>query len=380
VNPLCVAMLIPDNRDEFQNYDRPEPEFGPAPAALLEGLANLPDCAVHLLTTTRRPMPAPARLADNLYYHSLPIGAWGRMRGFYSGSVLAIRRKLQTLKPQLVHGQGAERYCALAAAFSGYQNLITIHGNMRAVARAQQAKPFSYFWLSAFLEGVAARRAGGVLCLSAYAQHQVRGLAKRTWVLPNAVAGAFFEITRAPAPETMLLCIANIARHKNQHRLIAALASLARQRQFRLRFAGRIESGDPYSEEFHRLIRQNAWCEYLGYCSRQELRKELAQAALLVLPTLEDNCPMVVLEAMAAGVPVAAARVGGVPELVRPGITGELFDPLDLADIRAKIEQMLNQPDHLQTMGQAARQIAREQHNPRHIAEAHLQIYRELLG
>jgi len=62
-----------------------------------------------------------------------------------------------------------------------------------------------------------------------------------------------------------------------------------------------------------------------GFASRTDLKAHLRQATLLALPSLEENCPMVVLEAMAAGVPVVAARVGGVPDLIEEGKTGILL-------------------------------------------------------
>ena len=58
----------------------------------------------------------------------------------------------------------------------------------------------------------------------------------------------------------------------------------------------------------------------------------------MVLPSVEDNCPNVVLEAMAAGVPVAASSIGGIPDLIRPGETGALFYPRDVGGMAASIE------------------------------------------
>jgi hypothetical protein len=54
------------------------------------------------------------------------------------GCIRATRRRLRTLQPDLVHGQGTERDCALSAIFSGFPNVVTIHGNMAELARTHR--------------------------------------------------------------------------------------------------------------------------------------------------------------------------------------------------------------------------------------------------
>jgi glycosyltransferase involved in cell wall biosynthesis len=88
---------------------------------------------------------------------------------------------------------------------------------------------------------------------------------------------------------------------------------------------------------------------------REDLRPLLHQASLLVLSSRTEALPNVVLEAMAAGLPVVATRVGGVPELVRPGRTGWLVDPGDAPGLAAALCQVLGDPDTRQAMGRAGR-------------------------
>ena len=161
---MKIAMLIPDNRDEFGTYNEPEPVFGPAPAALLEGMAQESDLELHILSCSKRPMAAPEKLARNISFHLLHVKQWGWLRSVYSGCILAIRQKLREIKPDLVHGQGTERYCALAAVFSRFPNVITIHGNMRAIAKINHVRPLSYQWCAAKLEQFTLPRTGGVIC------------------------------------------------------------------------------------------------------------------------------------------------------------------------------------------------------------------------
>ena len=118
----------------------------------------------------------------------------------------------------------------------------------------------------------------------------------------------------------------------------------------------------------------------LGFISRENLAAEFGKSTLLVLPTFEDNCPMVVLEAMAAGLPVAASRVGGIPDLITHEKDGLMFDPNNPADVRACIERLVKEPETRARLSAAGRITAQERFHPKIIAAAHLEIYREVLG
>ena len=105
----------------------------------------------------------------------------------------------------------------------------------------------------------------------------------------------------------------------------------------------------------------------------------MERASLLVLPTFEDNCPMVILEAMAVGLPVIASRVGGIPDLITDGETGLMFDPFAPENMREVTGQMMADPIFRARIGQAAKTEALERFHPKVIAQAHLDIYREVL-
>jgi glycosyltransferase involved in cell wall biosynthesis len=118
----------------------------------------------------------------------------------------------------------------------------------------------------------------------------------------------------------------------------------------------------------------------VGPVGRDALRHWLAKASLLILPSIEDNCPMVILEAMAAGVPVAASRIGGIPDLVTEHITGRLFDPRQSEDIAQTVDSILSDRDLSLRMQLQSRLYAMENFHPHVIATRHLEIYRDLLS
>ncbi len=89
-----------------------------------------------------------------------------------------------------------------------------------------------------------------------------------------------------------------------------------------------------------------------------DIRPLLHQACLLVLSSRYEALPNVVLEAMAAGLPVAATRVGGLPELVVPGRTGWLVPPGDAPALAAAMSQALGDADAREALGRTGREIA----------------------
>ncbi len=378
---MRIAVITTDNRDQMKTYDAVTPWFGPAPEALLQGLALLPEVEIHVIVCARAPMQSPEKVAPNMFFHCLLVPKIGWMRTLFQGCIRAVRRKLKDLQPAIVHGQGTEGHYALSAVFSGFPNVITIHGNMRRIAQVEKSPLLSYNWLAARLEGFAIPRSQGVVCLTRHTQQAVVGLAKRTWVVPNAVDASFFDVHAQPEPEAgpRILCVAHVRPLKNQNGLIHALDPLARERKFELVFLGSADKGSAYTTEFLRLVGERPWCLHGGVATRSQLQAHLSRAAVLVLPTLEDNCPMVVLEAMAAGVPVVAAKVGGLPDLIEEGKTGFFCDPYDPASLRAGVERALVNRLATVEMAKLARQRARDRFHPKVIAQRHIEIYREIL-
>jgi glycosyltransferase involved in cell wall biosynthesis len=377
---MRIVILTTDNREPHKDYANPVPHFGTAPSALLQGLAMIPEIEVHVVACIRRPVHSPSKIAPNTFFHSLVVPKFGWMTTLFQGCVRAARKKIHELRPDIVHGQGTEADCSLSAIYSGFPNVLTLHGNLRRISPLNRDRPFSYMWLAARLEGFVLPRTRGVVCITHYTRDAVQSLAPRTWVLPNAVDQSFFDVHAAPDPSAppIGLCVGAVCFRKNQNAFIRALDPLAREGKFKIVFAGE-PSRDAYGQEFLRLIRERPWCEYIGFLSREQLKARLAAASFVVLPTLEDNCPMVVLEGMAAGVPVLASNVGGVPDLIEPEKTGLFCDPKRPESFRQGVGKLLAHPSFAQQLAAAARTEAVRRFHPLTIARQHLEIYRQAL-
>jgi glycosyltransferase involved in cell wall biosynthesis len=117
-----------------------------------------------------------------------------------------------------------------------------------------------------------------------------------------------------------------------------------------------------------------------GYLDdRRVLARYMGAGDVFVHPSRADNQPLATLEALAAGLPVAAFAVGGVPEYVVEGETGALARPDDVDELSACISRLLNNQTALAAMSAKARRVALELFSPERFLSAHLALYDELL-
>ncbi len=118
--------------------------------------------------------------------------------------------------------------------------------------------------------------------------------------------------------------------------------------------------------------------QFLGVQSREQLVTLYQRAAILAVPSLWDNSPNTIYEAMACGTPVIASRVGGVPELVEDGGTGQLFPSNDSAALADAILSLLADPGLRERMGQRARDKAVALYSLDRIAGQTMEFYNSL--
>lgn len=200
-------------------------------------------------------------------------------------------------------------------------------------------------------------------------------------------------LARAGIPETKMVTLHNFV---DASRLSTDVSS---QREDYLLYFGRIEKlkGLPtLIEAVHqtgqrlRIAGNGSWLaemkakiadlpniEYLGFLSGDPLRRQVAGARGIVVPSeWNENCPMSVLEAKALGTPVVAARIGGIPELVRDGEDGFLFDPGDSTDLSRALEAL--DGASITAFSAAARADAEARFSPRAHLVALMDIYADV--
>lgn len=113
---------------------------------------------------------------------------------------------------------------------------------------------------------------------------------------------------------------------------------------------------------------------------RKNVAELLGAADLFLLSSISEGIPLTLLEAMAAGLPCAATRVGGIPEVIVDGQTGLLAAPSDPRDLADKLRTMLSDASLRGRIGAAGAARVRERFDARQMHQAYAKIFGEMLG
>ena len=172
-----------------------------------------------------------------------------------------------------------------------------------------------------------------------------------------------------------IVSVARLRRPKDVMTLVRAVAMLERG-SVRALVVGDGPQRAPLAAEVARLGVGDS-VRLLG--ERDDVAQLLARADLVVLSSTSEGMPMCVLEAMAAGLPVVASAVGGVPEIVRDGETGILVPPGEPAALAAAIGALIADPARRRRLGEAGRRRAEAEFDVASFRRAHVELYRSLL-
>ncbi|MGE5193698.1 MAG: glycosyltransferase [Deltaproteobacteria bacterium] len=209
---------------------------------------------------------------------------------------------------------------------------------------------------------------------------------KKIVVIPNGVDVGKFSVARpadlsafgiAPGSQ-LLLTIGRLDRQKGLHDLLEAAALvIPRHPQARFLLVGE----GPERPAIERSIREKGLTDRVHLTGwRSDIPELLSAGYALVLSSLWEGMPNVILEAMAAGLPVAATRVEGVSELVHEGQTGLLVPPESPQALAAALESLLTDPLRAKAMGQAGRERVTAEFSWEKMAAAYNELYQSILA
>jgi glycosyltransferase involved in cell wall biosynthesis len=296
-----------------------------------------------------------------------------------------------------------KRIIALARE-EGYQ-LIHAHTPRTALvgslAARQAGVPFVYHvhspvgrdstrrmlnWVNGLVEWSAVRHADRLITVSPSLRDYMigRGVdAQRVTCVPNGVPAPSQSRDRRPPDGTWMLgAVALFRPRKGMEVLLESLAALrSRSVNVRLRAVGGFET-PAYESSIRTLAERLGLADAIDWIGfTRGINRELAKIDLFVLPSLfGEGLPMVVLEAMAVGLPVVASRVEGVPEAVVHRQTGLLVEPGSVSQLAQSIQEIVGGRVDYAALSRGARRRHAELFSDTKMASGVAAVYRDLLA
>lgn len=287
------------------------------------------------------------------------------------GSLLALRRTLKARRPDLLVPLTALPNI-WGRLFAKTQGLSAVIGTCRgggAIKRQHER----------FLKGLCAHHIVNAAPLARELTAMGRPATKITCI-PNGVDTTYF----LPPPEAMrpvrevVLCLARYCEDKDHETLVRSFEYVAARRP---RAELWLVGDGPLRTRVRTLATRSPVRGLIRtYPSTPDPRPFFQQASVVVLSSVREGLPNVLLEAMAMGLPVAATAVGGIPDLVVPNETGLLCPPRNPEALGENIATLLADENKRQAMGQNARTRAETLYSMEAMVRRHEAVFEQVLS
>lgn len=231
------------------------------------------------------------------------------------------------------------------------------------------------------------RHAAFAVCVSSFGRSQLmRWVPSELWdkikLVRCGLDRQFLADDRLPPVEApRLVCVGRLCVHKAQPILVAAAERL---RDAGVAFEIVLVGDGPMRAELEAAIDRAGLEDRItitGWVDGARVKMEVSLARALVLPSISENLPVVIMEAMALGRPVVSTYVAGIPELVRPDETGWLAPASDVEALAEALREALAAPiETIAAMGRAGRELVAERHDVRREAARLKAYFEEAVG
>ena len=363
------------------DVDQPKGGVESATVGLVRGLSAEPGLELHVVTLERKLDRAAIEESPFATIHRLPGNRRPMILDVFGGpGRRLIDDYIVGLKPDIVHFQ--ESY-GLGGPYSDIPTVFTVHGfdSLNLVTERKYAwRLRAPLWKIAEKKGI--RKHENIVSIAPYVTEKlVEESNAEITEIPNAISPEFFSVQNKPVPGRIFFA-GWINSRKNVIAAIRATNKLLQQGlDVSLHIAGDVADQN-YADRVTQLLNDldlQSSVRMLGRIGHQELRRELTEACVFVLPSLQENAPMAIAEAMAAGVPVVTSNVCGMPTMVADGKAGFLIEPNDIGFIAEKLGAILQDADLRSEMSRYVRNQAYETYHPDSVVSATLALYKKVI-
>lgn len=304
---------------------------------------------------------------------SIEVVYLGKSHGFDARMFGRFRNALDRTRPDVVHTHRHVLQYALPSLL-GRLRSRTVHTIHNMAEREVTGRPVKFAHWLAIRAGVAPV----AICRTAiegierlYGVHPraliPNGIPVASFAAPRVTRSEWRRLNRIPDDAVVFTCVARLSAQKNIGALVRALAAPGGPRKALVMLCGEGEDQPQLEADAERLgVLERV--RFMG--TRPDIPEALGASDVFVLSSLYEGHPLSVMEAKAAGRPVVATSVGGVPEIVEPGAIGLLVPAGDVDALAVAMERL----------GRRGALVAAERFDVSHMAKAYDELYQKIVA
>lgn len=292
-------------------------------------------------------------------------------------ALMRISRRIAALSPDVLHGHGAKgaALARLTSAAPGAIRAYTPHGGSLVYSPRTLSGGFYRT-----IERILNPYTDLFLFESSYIAELYREVVAppkaMVRVVRNGIAEAEFEPATPRADATDIVCVGELRPVKAIDVLIEAFALLARSG---LHVSATIAGEGPDSAKLQAYTARLGLTDQIRFIGHCPARTAFTMGRILAIPSRAESLPYVVLEAAAAGLPIIATDVGGVPEIFGPQ-SNRLIPPDDVGALAETIKQALRNPEKMRSDAELLKARIRSEFSLSTMVEGNLAAYRDAIA
>jgi len=307
---------------------------------------------------------------------------------FYTSEALKIIKIINAEKPDLIHIHATPPF-----VFAGLKlkipMVITIHG-LYSRERKWTSGSFNIkfpYLMRQIAEKFYIRKIKHVITIANYIEKicKIKNPKVVTYPIRNPIDPKFHTLATNKYRPGEFLFVGGIIPRKGLHLLIDAFSKLVRKGyEIRLNIIGK-----KYPEEiyyYNSLVKKvndlqlGSRIKFHGAVTQNELYNQMEKSEILCLPSLEESSPLAIIQAMASGKLIIASSVGGIPELIKDGINGFLFEPNNPKNLMLTMIKAISLNDEEKSkMINAARKYTFEHFHLKNVCKRHIEVYKQII-
>jgi len=310
--------------------------------------------------------------------------------GFAWAAAARLRKIHHELKVDIVEAAEGRADSLFIPYLTGIKVVVRLHLAQIFVDQLNMIKPdgtrkYKYWLEKRSILGAAAITAPSQAVADMTRQWLQMGHKRMIRVIPNPINAPSFCPNKTECSHDEIIYVGRLERRKGVHLFCSVIPSILDQFPRAIfRFIGADGSDSDGISWRQKLLQELPEIDHPRVVFEQLPRNQLVEvfnkAAICVLPSIWENFPYALLEAMSCGVPIVATKVGGIPEMVIDNITGILVPPESPSSLEYAIMTLLSKPDQRIIMGNMARQHILEHFSVEHLVPKMVTLYCDVLA